>query len=293
MPLSRRQVLAGLGAGAATLAVPALAAAKPRKKPPRARTFTDGVGMRDIAIVVGPPPSGPQVGSTLLFADTFASGAFTAWHSCQWNAGGSIRNDNCQTYNGTSDYSATVANGGTGHEQAARFELRDGDIPFSTTERAEIADGGNLTFGAGDERWFEWDMMFDAGFPSPHASSDWCIFWQIHSESQVASPPINLNILPNDQIWLSSDVSTDDQLIQTVVRGTWQHWILHVIHADSSAVGRGEVWIDGVQKVPWHNRRTMIVGETANNYHKMGIYRDPVNTATQILWYDNFKVWAP
>ena len=62
---------------------------------------------------------------------TSLSGNFTNWESCQWNAGGTIRNDDCQSYNGTSQYPATVVNGGTGHEQAARFELRDGDIPFA------------------------------------------------------------------------------------------------------------------------------------------------------------------
>jgi hypothetical protein len=108
-------------------------------------------------------------GSTLIFQDDFSSGAFTNWGSCQWKAGATTaRNDDCSTYNGTSEYSATVTSDGGAHPHAARFELRDGDIPFSTTERTEIGEPhGATTVTTGDTRWVAWDMKFDATFPTP------------------------------------------------------------------------------------------------------------------------------
>ena len=40
---------------------------------------------------------------------------------------------------------------------------------------------------------------------------------------------------------------------------------------------------------PARSMATMIPGEPSN-YLKIGIYRDPVNTATAILYYDNFSI---
>jgi hypothetical protein len=59
--VSRRTLLAGAG-GLAAGAVAGTAEAKPRKKPPRThvKAFSDGVGMRDYSLVVGPPPGDPE-----------------------------------------------------------------------------------------------------------------------------------------------------------------------------------------------------------------------------------------
>jgi hypothetical protein len=55
-PLSRRALLAGLGASAAAAALPDAAEAKPRKpRRTHVKTFTDGVGLRDYSIIVGTP----------------------------------------------------------------------------------------------------------------------------------------------------------------------------------------------------------------------------------------------
>ena len=35
--------------------------------------------------------------------------------------------------------------------------------------------------------------------------------------------------------------------------------------------------------------KTMVPGEPSN-YFKMGVYRDPVNTSTAVLYYDNFSI---
>jgi hypothetical protein len=72
----------------------------------------------------------------------------------------------------------------------------------------------------------------------------------------------------------------------------WQHWEIHAKFSESLAVGFAEVKIDGAIVVAQHARRTIRVGDTGN-YFKCGLYRDPVNTATAILWHDNITFLAP
>ena len=71
----------------------------------------------------------------------------------------------------------------------------------------------------------------------------------------------------------------------------WQRWVIKVLFTEQTT-GYASVWIDGVNVLPQHSRRTMVVGDTGN-YFKNGIYRDPVNTATAIRWTDNLIITAP
>lgn len=245
-----------------------------------------------------PGPAAPvePAGSTIVFQDTFASGAFTNWASCQWKAGAAAaRNDDCLSYNGTSQYSATVTSDGAGHPHAARFELRDGDVPFSTTERTEIGEPrGSTTVTTGDHRWIGWDMKFDATFPVPHPSSGWCSVWQWHPNDAAASSPFFLDVDTDDIIYLANNDASGFQRtpVCSVPRGVWQRWVIEVLFHEDNAVGFASLWIDGVNVLPHHARRTMIVGDTGN-YFKVGLYRDPVNTATAIRWLDNLIMTAP
>lgn len=233
-------------------------------------------------------PKEPR-GNTLIFAEGFESGAFTNWGSCQWTG----RNDDCQTYNGTSDYSATVVDDGPGHPDAARFELHDGDSPFLGTERTEIA--GVVTIAPGDERWIAWDMKFDSTFPVPDPDSDWTIFWQWHQSSDtVGSPALCLDIDATDTVMVANNDASGylRTPITTVTRDQWQRWVLHVVFSDDEEVGFVEGWIDGELAFPKEFRRTMVVDDTSC-YFKTGIYRDPVNTLTAILYHDNILITAP
>lgn len=228
-------------------------------------------------------------GNTLIFAEGFESGAFTNWNSCQWTG----RNDDCQTYNGTSDYSAAVVNDGPGHPHAARFELRDGDSPFGGTERTEIS--CDVTAEPGDERWMAWDMKFDASFPTPVSGSGWTVPWQWHQSSDsVGSPALCLDIDSDDTIYVANNDASGylHTAISPVVRGVWQRWVLHAVFSDNAAVGFVEGWIDGALVFPKEFRKTLITGDTFC-YFKNGLYRDPVNTATAILYHDNIIMTAP
>lgn len=245
-------------------------------------------------VLSGNPVTEPR-GGTVLFQDDFSSGAFTNWGSCQWKAGAAaIRNDDCSTYNGTSEYSAAVASDGGLHTQAARFELRDGDSPFLGTERTEIAEPhGAATVVPGDIRWVGWDMKFDASWPVPASTSAWCVVWQWHPNSDTGSPPICLDIDTDDVIYLANNDGSGYQrtAVQSVQRNVWQRWVIKIFFADQTT-GYASVWIDGVNVLPQHSRRTLIVGDTGA-YFKAGVYRDPVNTATAIRWLDNVIITAP
>jgi hypothetical protein len=235
------------------------------------------------------PTSSPITSTT---TNAFETGSFKQWNSCQWNAGGSIRNDNCQTYSGTGEYSATVVKESAEHPQSARFELRNGDIPFGGTERAEIArpDGSEYVV-EGDERWISFDLKFDSTWPVPRVDSGWFIFFQWHGSGSTSSPPLALDIDTNGVIYLANNDSSGYKrtAVQSVVRNQWQRWVIHAKFSDDDAVGFAEVTIDGAPVLPRTRMATMIPGESSN-YLKIGIYRDPVNTATAILYYDNVSI---
>ena len=189
-----------------------------------------------------PSPNTPTI------TDAFETGDFKRWNLCQWNAGGSIRNDNCETYSGTGEYAATVVNESAAHPKSARFELRNGDIPFGSTERAEIArpDDGSGYVVEGDERWISFDLKFDSRWPVPDARSSWTIFFQWHGSGSTSSPPLALDIDTDDVIYLVNNDSSGYQRtpVQSVVRNQWQRWVIHAKFSDDDAVGFAEVTID-------------------------------------------------
>lgn len=247
--------------------------------------------MRRAALAAAGNPKEPR-GRTLIFFDGFAAGSYTPkWSSCQWKD----RNDDCSTYDGESDYPATVVADGPHHPHASRFELRDGDSPFLGTERTEIGEPtGVADVVEGDERWVAWDMKFDSTFPAPHASSGWTVPWQWHHNSSEGSPPLCLDIDTDETIYVANnDVSGYQRTaISTVVRNRWQRWVLHIMFSADEEIGFVEGWIDGELVFPKEFRKTMIPLDTGN-YFKMGIYRDPVNTATAIVYHDNLIITAP
>lgn len=230
-------------------------------------------------------PAGP----TVVFADSFESGDFTAWGGCQWKG----RNDDCQLYNGTSDYSATVVADGD-RPQVARFEVRDGDVPpFGGGERSEITAPGVADVVANDERWISWDMFLDPDFPPPSTGNFFLVWQWHHTASDSGSPPVCLDI--NDaghMIFANNDLSgytrTD---LGPIVTGVWRHYNVHVIFNEDPDLGLAEIWIDGALQSSLH-RPTMVVGDPGC-YFKMGLYRDVEETATAIIMHDNLRITAP
>lgn len=231
----------------------------------------------------------PQ-GGTLVFETSFEPGNFTEFLSCQWTG----RNDDCQAYNGTADYAATVTTL-DGRPHVARFEVRNGDIPpFGGNERAEIAAPEDITFVAGDELWFGLDIKFPSDFPNPTASSGWFIVFQWHSVGEGGGPPLTLDVDPDGILWLANE---DDENwlwseIGPITRGSWVRYVVHALASPNPAVGFVEVFQDGVEALPLENRMTMRT-DGQPHYMKMGTYRDSANTATSVVYFDNLKITAP
>jgi polysaccharide lyase-like protein len=225
-------------------------------------------------------PAGP----TVLIDTSFAGGNFTAWQSCQWLG----RNDDCQTYNGVADYSATVVSL-DGRPHVGRFEVRNGDIPpFGGGERSEVAEWPSAEVLVGDEVWVALDIKFPTDFPA--TVSNWFILTQLHSSSDI-SPTVTLSVFPDDKIYLTNNAvesELDETEIGPIVRGKWVRYLLHFKAATSSATGWGEVYQDGVLVLPSHPRATMADG--TDHYWKFGIYRNPTHTATNVVYMDNIKV---
>lgn len=231
-------------------------------------------------------PAGPNP----VFRTSFEPGNFTEFQSCQWLN----RNDGCQSYDGSSDYSATVVELGD-RPDVARFEVRNGDIPpFGGGERAEIADPSGTLINVGDEIWYGLDVMFPADFPTPASGSGWHIIFQWHSSTQgVGGPPLTLDVANDGRLYLANENEAPAWQwteIGPIVRGEWVRYVIHVMASPDPAVGFGEVWQDGELVLPRHSRRTMM--DTAHHYLKMGVYRDPANTATSVVYFDNFRVSA-
>ena len=143
----------------------------------------------------------------------------------------------------------------------------------------------------GDERWISFDLKFDSTWPLARVGSGWIIFFQWHGSGSTSSPPLALDIDTDDMIYLANNDSSGYQrtAVQSVVRNRWQRWVIHAKFSDDEAVGFAEVTVDGAPVLPRTSMATMIPGEPSN-YLKIGIYRDPVNTATAKLYYDNFSI---
>lgn len=234
---------------------------------------------------------GTPAGPTAMFTETFAN--LNRWNSCQWNSGGTIRNGPGSAYTANNEYSCTIV-AIDGRTDVLRFELRNGDIPFSTTERAEIGEPfmstlGDLQVTTGDERWICWDMKFDTTWP---IAISWCLVWQWHHNGATGSPPLTLLSGEDnpDNVYISNDNEVIERLVAPVARNTWQRWIVHAKFSADPAVGFIHVYVDGVEKLAKTFQRTMVVGDSGN-YFKTGIYRDPAHTATMIRYVDNFSIW--
>jgi hypothetical protein len=237
-----------------------------------------------------PPPSGPAhwqdtlipASAKLLAALDYSGGDLSDWPVLQTRD----RNGPPGRY---ATYSASVRDGGPGHETAARFEVRPGDVPhFGGGERAEVQHGPPLYVRAGEETFYGWSMCLgDPGtreFPPP---AGWgLIVMQWHSRE--GSPPLSVHVDRDLRISLENDrpggyahpVCPGDP-------GTWHDYLLHVKWAPDRT-GLVELWQDGT-RVAHYNAATTVGGEA--NYLKAGIYRDR-QAGTHVVWHDALRVYA-
>lgn len=237
----------------------------------RLRTFNEGS--------IG----GVPVGSTTIFQDGFETGNFGKWSEIEGLNG----TENTSGYNQNSNHQLKIVNLGASRPHVARFELRGDDESNVGGERIEILGPGSTDVSEGDERWIEFDVMHDSTWPTP--SGDFVDIMQFHQPSGVGdSPPLSFNVTRQNILQTDgSGVSHTPRPIYTVQPGVWRHCVYHIKFSSSSSVGFVKCWVDGVKTVD-DQRATMY--QNADNYWKLGIYRDSDDDSTMVLYYDNIRM---
>ncbi len=172
--------------------------------------------------------------------------------------------------------------------QAARFEVRDGDIePETGSQRSEVS---GPTFSEGQDLYIRDAIRIPSGntYEGP-----WQIIQQLHEEDWNDSPGVavfldskrTLRLGPGDgsrTFWNSVPLQSN----------RWYDLIYRVNLSQSSSVGFVEVWLDGVQQ-SLAGGQTRIYGQTMQmpeTYLKAGIYRSRSSTGTSIVEHDAITV---
>lgn len=224
------------------------------------------------------------VGSRQVFLGNYDTGNFAQWSTCQWRG----FNGDCKDWKPTGNYIAQVLADGTSHPTAARFEVRNGDIPpFGGGERAEVRAG--TSSGAdvyeGDERWYQFSLKFDQGFRNP--TGTFYVAMQWHAGD--GSPPLALEISRLGVLQFANNRTGKRTDIAPIQRGVWVDYVVHAKFSKGSSA-YAEAWVNGM-KTPFVHRYPNMA--STKNYLKMGVYRDAAETATAIVWQDGLRVTAP
>lgn len=235
------------------------------------------------AITVTPASAAPSVGSQEVFVGNYNTGDF-----CQWNNLQNVTQNAGACDYQQDHYSAKVADGGAGHPTAARYELRDGDVPdVPGGERAEVRAGRGGDVAEGDERWYQFSLNFDKNFPTPQGT--YMVVMQWHPVK--GPPPLAVEVDGSDNLIVrNANVGETSEVIGKIKRGSWTDYVLHVKFSDDPKIGFVEVSENGatkVSKTPWRGM------PTASNYLKQGLYRDKNDTKPAVAWHDNLRVTAP
>lgn len=262
----------------------------PTKSPARLyRMLVCAVASVVMAQACSPPPQASvPVGSRVMFTGDYDTGNLSQWWTLQARGFSEFPGLYCT-------YSACVQDGGSAHETAARYEVRDGDIPpFGGGERSEVRSGDGVTSGGyvveGDERWYELSIKFDETFRNPRTKSfGWFIVMQWFPGN--ASPPLTLQVSTANMLVLGGDgvARVHHRDIGPLRPGIWVDYVLHVKFSNDPAIGYAEVWQDGRPAVARHSRPTM---NSPRSYLKQGIYRDAGTAGHHVVWHDGLRVTA-
>jgi hypothetical protein len=226
-----------------------------------------------------------RVGSLPIFQGDFESGTFGQWTQCQNRAYSGPCKEMPPGFYGMQVVSDRARQG----QYAARFELRDGDHPaWGGGERAEMARYKEARVQEGDERWYEFSLMFDLAFPSEATEYFMVIQWH---GADDAPPPMALQVTREGQLIMTGHgPDAPPVVIGDIARGEWVDYVVHARFSQSSATGWAEVYRNGALTVPRHARVNM---NSRFDYFKMGLYRNTEATSTAVLWVDGVRVTAP
>ncbi len=239
------------------------------------------------------PPSaptasaGPLPGTPIRTLD-FETGDLTGWTSIQTQAGVEEPRPGMTRSSGPGRISVVrfpVAQG----QYAARFETHQGDGPFCCGDRAELS-VGDKPETEGQERWYEWNMLLETGFP--WQGTDFQTLGDFHSSAN-GEPPLGIQLNGN-QIHLSQVTRSAGQE-HGIINQLWSatplvnHWYtfrLHVKWSSNASVGFVQAWVDNAEVVKPVHVQTLVPGTTG--YWKMGYYRSSSVGPVGAVVYDNF-----
>lgn len=180
-------------------------------------------------------------------------------------------------------------------DYAARFEVRAGDTPPSTTgTRAELIaeyDSGRKP-AAGEERWYRWSTLFAGHYP---LVDRWQTFVQWKNDGP-GSPPLAMTV-QRGEIRFSGGEQNGFRIFWRgpIRRGRWHDFVAHVLWSPNPATGLVELWHNGRRVVPPTHAATMYrrpTGDPIPNYLKVGLYRHPEIRLPQVLYHDDVVVSA-
>ena len=180
-------------------------------------------------------------------------------------------------------------------DYAARFEVRAGDTPASTTgTRAELIaeyDGARKP-AAGEHRWYRWSTLFAGQYP---LVDRWQTFVQWKNDG-LGSPPLAMTV-QGGQLRFSGGEQNRFRIFWRgpIRRGRWHDFVAHVLWSPEPETGLVELWHNGRHVVPPTHAATMYrtpAGQPSANYLKIGLYRDPAIKRPQVLYHDDVVVAA-
>jgi hypothetical protein len=172
--------------------------------------------------------------------------------------------------------------------QAARFEVRSGDVePDTGSQRSEVS---GPTFDQGQDLYIR-DAIRIAG--ANDYSVPWQIIQQLHEEDWSGSPGMAVFLDNSHALKLGAgDGSPTFWQSGALQTNRWYDLVYRVKLSQDSKIGFVEVWLDGVQQ-GLANGQTRIYGQTiqaAQTYLKAGIYRSKTSTGTSIVEHDAITV---
>jgi Polysaccharide lyase len=184
---------------------------------------------------------------------------------------------------------STVPDTGPGGGEAARFEVRDGDVePQTGSQRAELV--APMFFDEGQDLYIHDEIRVPSGntFDAP-----WQIIQQLHEDSSENSPGVAVFLENDHSLRISSGDSSipywDGPVLQT---DRWYDLTYRVLLSQNENVGTIEVWLDGVpQRLA--NGATAIHGPTATarrTFFKTGIYRSRESTGTSVVEHGDLMI---
>jgi hypothetical protein len=178
-------------------------------------------------------------------------------------------------------------------DYAARFEVRAGDTPASTTgTRAELIaeyDRGRRAT-AGEQRWYRWSTLFASRYPLVDL---WQTFVQWKNDGP-GSPPLAMTV-QGGEIRFSGGEQNGFRIFWRgpIRRGRWHDFVAHVLWSPDPGTGLVELWHNGRRVLRPTHAATMYrrpTGDPIPNYLKVGLYRDPEIRRPQVLYHDDVVV---